>query len=69
MKLPDLHEDRTYSDKQWIAARSLIYSHEEQISHYRKRVQELEKELKLVDRAEVDALYLTIERLTNQLED
>ena len=68
MKLPDLHEDRQYAEKQWRAAHSLIHSQEQQLSHYRKRVQELEKELKLVDKTEIDALYLTIERLTDELE-
>lgn len=69
MKLPDLSEDREAAKRQWRAARSLIYSQEKQISHYRKRVQELEKALSLVDKTEIDALYETIERLTNELEN
>ena len=68
MKLPDLSENPEAAKKQWSAARSLIYSQEKQLSHYRKRVQELEKELSLVSKTEIDALYETIERLTNQLE-
>lgn len=69
MKLPDLSEDREAAKRQWRAARTLIYSQEKQISHYRKRVQELEKALSLVDKTEIDALYETIERLTNELEE
>jgi polyhydroxyalkanoate synthesis regulator phasin len=68
MKLPDLHEDRQCAEKQWRAARTLIYSQEQQLSHSRKRIQELEKELALIDKTEIDALYSTIERLTNELE-
>ena len=69
MKLPNLHEDRQYAEKQWRAARNLIYSQEQQLSYYRKRVQELEKELKLVDKSEMNSLRSLIEVLTNQLED
>lgn len=69
MKLPHLSEDREAAKKQWRAARTLIYSQEKQISHYRKRVQELEKALSLVDKTEINALYETIERLTNELEE
>jgi hypothetical protein len=69
MKLPDLHEDRQYAERQWRAARNLIYSQEQQLSHYRKRVAELEKELKLLDKSEVDSLRSLIEVLTNQLEE
>lgn len=68
MKLPNLSDDMNTAKKQWRAARTLIYSQEKQISHYRKRVQELEKALSLVDKTEIDALYETIERLTNELE-
>jgi polyhydroxyalkanoate synthesis regulator phasin len=68
MKLPDLSDNPEAAKKQWRAARSLIYSQEKQISHYRRRVQELEKELSLVDKTEIDALYETIEKLTSQLE-
>lgn len=68
MKLPDLSDNPEAAKNQWRAARTLIYSQEKQISHYRKRVQELEKELSLVDGIEIDALYETIERLTNELE-
>lgn len=69
MKLPELHEDRIYAEKQWRAARNLIYSQEQQISFYRKRIAELEKELKLLDKTEVDSLRSLIEVLTDELEE
>lgn len=68
MNLPDLSEDRESAKRQWSAAKSLIYSQEKQISHYRKRVQELEKQLSLVDKTEINALYEIIEILTNGVE-
>lgn len=68
MKIPELHEDRQLALKQWRAAHTLIWCKEQENSHLRKRIAELEKELKMVDKSEMDALYSENERLTNLLE-
>lgn len=69
MEIPKLHEDRKMAEKQWRAIHTLIWCKEQENSHLRKRVEQLEKELKMVDKSEIDALYSENERLTNLLED
>ena len=69
MKTPKLHEDREAAERQWRAAHTIIWCKEQENSNLRKKITELEKELKLVDKNEIDALYSENERLTNLLED
>lgn len=72
MKIPPLHEERQYAEKQWRAAHTIIWCKEQENGDLRKRIAELEKELKLVsrnlDKSEVDSLRSTLEILTNELE-
>lgn len=68
MKIPDLHEDRQYALKQWRAAHNIIHCKEQMISFYNKKIKELEEQLALVSKEEVDALYAENERLTEYIE-
>ena len=63
-----LHKERKWAEKQYNALFRLANSQEERLSLAYTRIKELEKELLLVDRAQIDALYSENERLTNLLE-
>lgn len=69
MKIPELHEDRQYALKQWRAVHNLIHCKEQAISFYNKKIKELEEQLALVSKDEVDALYAENERLTEYIEE
>lgn len=69
MKYTPLNDDRLLATRQYRALYSLCCSQEEQLSNMRKQVASLRNSLKLVDRAELDALYSENERLTNLLEE
>lgn len=69
MNIPKLHEDREIAERQWRALHSILQSKEKQNSLLRQKVHDLEKQLLMVDRQEIEALYSENERLTNLLED
>ena len=65
---PPLNEDRRAAERQFKSLWMLFKSTEQRLVCASQRISELEKELKMVDREEVEGLYLTIEMLTNELE-
>lgn len=69
LKKTELHQDRKSAEKQWNSLCAIITSLENRLSSATRRISELEKELKSVDRQEIDALYSENERLTNLLEE
>lgn len=69
MDIPKLHEDREMAERQWRALHTILRSKEKQNSVLRQKVHDLEKQLLMVDRQEIEALYSENERLTNLLED
>lgn len=68
MKKTALHEDRVAAIVQWNAMFTLVNSLERRLSITQDVLDKAEAALRLVDRAEIDALYEENERLTNLLE-
>lgn len=69
MKIPKLHEDRELAEKQRKALYSLMSCKERESTYLRQRLEQVEKQLSLVDKTEIDALRYENERLTNLLEN
>lgn len=69
MDIPKLHDDRKMAQKQWRALHTILWCKEKQNSVLRQKVHDLEKQLLMVDRQEIEALYSENERLINLLEE
>ena len=66
---PTLSEDRKAVERQFKSLWRLFKSTEQRLYSACERISELEKELKMIDREEIDSLYSENERLTNLLEE
>lgn len=69
MEKTPLHEDRKAALLQWNAVHTIINSLEQRLSFANRALSEAQANLKLVDKAEIDALYERIEQLTELLEN
>lgn len=69
MDIPNLHEDRDMAERQWRALHSILWRKDQENSLLRQKVHDLEKQLLMVDRQEIEALYSENGGLTNLLEE